>query len=161
MWVWQNNLLTYLAASQTRGYQAILDNFPNGLPDAVISRDCWAAQLKTQVLHNQLCMSHIQRELKYFIEKCKNRWSRKFLNLIYEALRSKKTILSNPNKNYGHLVEKIKQTCTNLLSQTVRGTKKLQALKNRLKKHSNALWVFLDIRDVPLIIMVPKEHYKM
>ena len=29
MWVWQNNLLTYIAPSQSRGYQDITDSFPN------------------------------------------------------------------------------------------------------------------------------------
>lgn len=148
MWVWQNNLLTYIAASKSRGYQAITDNFPNGLLDSILLSDCWAAQLKTPVLLNQLCILHIQRELKYFIESCKSRWSRKFLNLIYKALSLKKSIVDNPNINYIHVVEKIKETSTNLLALKVKGPQKLQALKNRLTKYSDAIWVFLDYKDV-------------
>ena len=64
MWTWQNQKLTYIALSPTRGYKAITDNFSNGLSNAIFISDCWAAQLKTEAKSHQLCTSHLQRELQ-------------------------------------------------------------------------------------------------
>jgi len=149
MWTWQNNKLTYIAASNSRGYQAVLDNFPNGLPSAILVSDCWAAQLKTPTLLKQLCLAHIQRELKYFIESFENRWAKQFLKLIYKALQLKKEISSHLVTNTKVLIEQINEESLKLLSQIAKGPPKLQALKNRLFKHSKSLWVFLDYLNVP------------
>ncbi len=148
MWTWQNTSLTYIAASNCRGYQAILDNFPNGFPNTILVSDCWAAQLKTPTLSKQICLAHIQRDLKYFIQSCKNRWSKRFLKLIYEALELKKHIVQNPSIKHEDL-EKIKEKSLALLDQKAIGNKKFQTLKNRLSKHSDYLWTFLDHLDVP------------
>lgn len=149
MWTWQNSKLTYIAASKSRGYQAILDNFPNGLPETILVSDCWAAQLKTTTHLKQICLAHIQRDLKYFIQSCKNRWSKRFLKLIYKALELKKDILKEVSVNQQERIKKIKGDSNKLLNQIVKGPQKLQTLKNRLSKHSESLWVFLDHIDVP------------
>lgn len=149
MWVWQNKDLTYIAASHTRGYQAILDNFPNGFIHGTLLSDCWAAQLKTPSPNNQLCLAHIQRELKYFIESCENKWSEKLLKLIYTALSLRRKILTEPNRDFTILIEKVQKVCSLLLHQVTTGPKKLQTLKKRLMKHKTAIWVFLDQLDVP------------
>jgi transposase len=91
-----------IAASTCRCYQGILDNFPNGFPNTILVSDCWAAQLKTPILSKQICLSHIQRDLKYFIQSCKNRWSKRFLKLIYEALELKKHIIQNPSMKHSY-----------------------------------------------------------
>lgn len=149
IWTWQNTKLTYIAASNSRGYQAILDNLPNGLPETILVSDCWAAQLKTPTHLNQLCLAHIQRELKYFIQSCSNRWSKRFLKLIYKALELKKDILKDVSVNQQERIQKIQVDSTILLCQIAKGPKKLQTLKNRLSKHAKSLWVFLDHIDVP------------
>lgn len=149
MWTWQNSALTYIAASKSRDYQAIEENFSNGLPNTILVSDCWAAQLKTQARLHQICLAHIQRELKFFIEGFKSRWSGRFLKLIYEALELKKDILKEGRISHKHRIQKIKEESESLLNQKVKGPKKLQALKNRLIKQGNSLWVFLDHFDVP------------
>lgn len=149
LWTWQNTKLTYIAASNSRGYQVILDNFPNGLPETTLVSDCWAAQLKTLTRLKQICLAHIQRELKYFIQSCKNRWSKRFLKLIYKALKIKKDILIGVSINQKAQIEKIKQDSNVLLSQVAKGPKKMQTLKSRLSKHAKSLWVFLDYIEVP------------
>jgi len=149
MWTWQNTKLTYISASNSRGYQAILDNFPNGLPETILVSDCWAAQLKTPTRLNQLCLAHIQRELKYFIQSCSNWWSKRFLKLIYKALELKKDIMKGASINKQERIKKIQTDSTKLLCQIAKGPKKLQTLKNRLSKHAKSLWVFLDHIDVP------------
>ena len=149
MWTWQNELLTYIAASESRGYKAITDNFKDGLPNAVLVSDSWASQLKTPAKLHQLCLAHIQREMKYFIEGFNNRWCRKFLKLIYEALSLKKSILLNPHTDFENQIKEIKAKGSVLLNQTVKGNKKMQALKKRLSKYEKSLWVFLEYKEVP------------
>lgn len=149
IWTWQNTKLTYIAASNSRAYQAVLDNFPSGLPKTILVSDCWAAQLKTPTLLNQICLAHIQRELKYFIQSCKNRWSKRFLKLIYKALKLKKDILKDVSIDQHERIKKIHTDSNILLCQIAKGPKKLQTLKNRLSKHAKSLWVFLDHIDVP------------
>jgi regulator of replication initiation timing/transposase len=149
MWTWQNASLTYIAASNNRGYQAILDNFPDGLPSTILVSDCWAAQLKTRTLLKQICLAHIQRDLKFFIQSCKNRWSVRFLKLIYKALELKRLILHDVSINHEIKVKKIKKDSEALLNQMAKGPKKLQALKKRLGKNAPSLWTFLDHINVP------------
>jgi transposase len=149
MWTWQNTSLTYIAASNNRGYQSIVDNFPNGLPNTILVSDCWAAQLKTPTLSKQICLAHIQRDLKFFIQSCRNRWSVRFLKLIYKALELKKHILQKASTKHEDRIKKIKEDSLKLLNQMAKGPKKLQTLKNRLSKHSHSLWTFLDHINVP------------
>ena len=149
MWTWQNMNLTYIASSVSRGYQSILDNFTNGLPNTILISDCWAAQLKTPSLQKQICLAHVQRELKYLIESDKNRWSKRLVNLIYKALKLKKENQYEVSSNYNKCVEKIKKQSNTLLTKKAKGCKKMQALKNRLNRHADALWTFLDHVNVP------------
>ena len=149
MWTWQNSTLTYIAASDNRGYKSIINHFPNGLPDTILVSDCWAAQLKTPSLLKQICLAHIQRELKYFIQGYKNAWSKKFLKLIYTGLALKKKIQQHGFTNYLDQIQQIKDNSSKLLAQNIKGPTKLKTLKSRLIKHSQSLWGFLDYMDVP------------
>lgn len=149
MWTWQNDRLTYIAASESRGYQSITNHFADGLPNTILVSDCWAAQLKTPSLLKQLCLAHIQRELKYFIQSSKSAWSKKFLKLIYRGLILKKDIVKNRTTDYSEQIKKVKTDCAKLLAININGPKKLKALKSRLAKHSQSLWVFLDHHQVP------------
>jgi len=149
VWTWQNKKLTYIAVSDTRGYRAITDNFSAGLPNSIIISDCWAAQLKTPCRLHQICLAHLQRELKYFIQSCKSKWCELFLKLIYQALTLKRIIIENPYKKYLSQIEQIKQSCLKMLAKKINAPKKLNALKNRLERLKESLWTFLDHYDVP------------
>ncbi len=149
MWTWQTEKLTYIAASQSRGYVTVSNQFPQGFPCSTLISDSWAAQLKTPSKHKQLCMAHIQRELKYFIEQSKNRWSKKFLNLIYSALELRKYMLKYPlkcvDKKINHIITKAKI----LTRQNAKGPPKMHALRKRLIKYEDCLWQFLENLNVP------------
>lgn len=149
MWTWQNEQLTFIAPSNTRGYKAIIDNFPNGFVNGVLVSDCWAAQLKTPANNHQICLAHLLRELKYFIELGQEKWSAKFQKLIYKALKLKESIIENPNVSYANQIQEIKNTCAKLISQNIKAPKKLLTLKKRLKKLSDSIWIFLKNPLVP------------
>ena len=58
-WIFQNDLLTYIRASYSRGYQLIKETFYNGFPMSVYVSDSLAAQLKVNTLAKQLCLAHL------------------------------------------------------------------------------------------------------
>lgn len=149
MWTWQNKKLTFIAASHTRGYQAISDNFENGFVHSILISDCWAAQLKTKSKAKQLCMAHLQRELNYFIQLNKEDWSTQFAQLIDKALKLKAKILQHPKQNFDSEIMLITDQSTILLQQQLKGNKKLLAFKKRLLKYKEHLWTFLFHNNVP------------
>jgi transposase len=149
MWTWQNEKMTFIAPSKTRGYQAIIDNFPKGFVNGILVSDCWAAQLKTPAVKHQICLAHLLREIKYFVELGHEKWSAKFEKLIYKALKLRKSILENPNISFVNQKQEIKKTCSKLINQEIKAPKKLLALKKRLKKLSDSIWTFLENSFVP------------
>jgi transposase len=149
MWTWQTPSLTYIAVSETRGYKAVEDNFQNGFPNAVLVSDCWAAQLKTVSKKHQICLAHLQRELNYFIELAKEKWSTAFLQIIKTAIGLKKKILQNPKINYDDQIKSIIDKGNKLIAKKTTGPKNLLTLKRRLEKRKNNLWVFLQHLEVP------------
>lgn len=86
IWVWQNIKNTFLSASDNRGFATIEALFPEGLPDATIGSDRWAAQLKVKSKAKQLCFPHLQRDLIFLEEKEKSDWATQFKQLLKKAL---------------------------------------------------------------------------
>lgn len=86
IWVWQNIKNTFLKASDSRGFDTVKDTFPEGLPNATIGSDRWAAQLKIQSKHKQLCFPHLQRDLNFLEEKEQHQWATDFKTLLKDAL---------------------------------------------------------------------------
>lgn len=149
MWTWQNKKLTFISASTSRGYAAIKDNFENGFQNSILISDCWAAQLKTRTKTKQICTAHLQRELNYFIEHSEDVWSESFLQLIYKGLTLKNKILAQPKESFEEQIQQIKSASQKLLDEQIIGSKKLKALKKRLRKNEKYLWTFLDYPEVP------------
>lgn len=94
IWVWQNIQNTFLKASKSRGFDTVEQTFPEGLPNATIGSDRWAAQLKTKSKAKQICFPHLQRELNFLIEKENNDWSTHFKDLLKEALNLRQIAVS-------------------------------------------------------------------
>jgi transposase len=86
IWVWQTIEQTYLVASPNRGHATITSVFPEGLPEAVVGSDRWAAQLKTQAKGHQLCLSHLQRDVIWLEEQEGLSWSGDFQRVLKETL---------------------------------------------------------------------------
>lgn len=59
IWAWQNNALTYLVASDNRGFKTIETTFTEGLPNAVLNHDRYAAHFKMDASHHQICTAHL------------------------------------------------------------------------------------------------------
>jgi len=149
VWTWQTEKQTYIAVSPSRGYIAIENNFPQGFPNSILVSDCWAAQLKTNAKEHQICIAHLQRELNYFIELGKEKWSSKFSKIIKKALILKKEMTIDPSAKFKSKVNALIEQSKKLIEQNVNGPPKLITLKKRLKKRIDCLWVFLKHFAVP------------
>lgn len=86
VWTWQNVKNTLLKVSASRGSQTVEMIFPQGLPNATIGSDRWAAQLKTTSKAKQLCLAHLQRDLTFLEESEKSPWATHCKALLQDAL---------------------------------------------------------------------------
>ena len=86
IWVWQDLKNTFLKASNSRGFDTIEDTFPEGLPNATVGSDRWAAQLKITSKSKQLCFPHLLRDLNFLVETEKSKWATDFKSLLKDAL---------------------------------------------------------------------------
>lgn len=96
MWVWQNPRLTYILPAPSRGYQTIGQTFPNGLPNAVLVHDRWAAHFRTEAKDHQVCIAHLFRDFNYIQQVHQSDWATAFKDLLKNAIELSKKIDYNP-----------------------------------------------------------------
>lgn len=86
IWAWQSALETFIVASDNRGSKTIEQVWKDGLPNATVVSDRWAAHLKMLSKEKQLCLAHLLRDLNFLIETEKDQFSvrlKSFLNTIF------------------------------------------------------------------------------
>lgn len=150
MWTWQSPLLTYIVASNNRAGKTITDNFKNGFPLSTLVHDCWKPHFNIPAKNHQLCLAHLRRELNFFIEQRKERWSYEFEKLLRKALRFKKKISNNPHQNYQRQVQQLQKSANKLLRTKIsEKDKKLKAFQKRLIKYIDYLFPFLQNPNIP------------
>ncbi len=143
IWVWQTSKYTYISSNESRGSVAIESKFPDGLPNAILSTDRWAAKLKTPALAHQFCTAHLLRDLKYLQELENNQWSIKMTQLIKDALdlKSKCSHYSHPDTQ----AIQIEQRFDILLQEHIpkETAPKSLNLQKAFVKYGNSILVFL------------------
>ncbi len=149
-WVWQNVLATFITASDNRAFRTIEEHFPDGFENAVLISDRYGAQLKTNALTHQLCLSHLLRDLNYLIELTDSAVVKRFRLLLYDSLTLKKQMkdegYSSPNINRSY----IRKTTFEILdSDLSKEHKKVQTLFKRLNKSRDYIYEFLYYKHVP------------
>lgn len=152
IWTWQNQSLTYLVASDNRGFKTIEDTFADGLPNAVVNHDRYAAHFKMNAKHHQICIAHLLRELNYLDElyNIKSSWSKDFKQLLYDAIELKKqqsvADYYRPSQHRDILFDRL----NHLLHYAVDADcKKVLTLQKKLLSHSNYILYFLLQPNVP------------
>ena len=149
LWTWQTRLATFIVVSANRGFGTIEQYFPEGFPNSTLVHDCWKAHFMISVKGRQICLAHILRELKYFIEQ-RNKWAYELTKLILKSLALKNKILANPDANYETQINQREKTLNILLGQEINfKNKKLNTLKKRLTKYQKYLLTFLKVMEVP------------
>ena len=82
----------FIVASDNRGSQTINSVWKDGLPNATLISDRWAAQLKATVQNHQLCLAHLLRELIFLEESEKLLFATSFKELIVSIFDIRKTL---------------------------------------------------------------------
>lgn len=153
IWVWQNLNNTFLKASPSRGFDTVRDTFPEGLPEACIGSDRWAAQLKINSKAKQLCLPHLLRDLNFLIETEKNPWAQHFkrllkasLNLRNQALERGIPLSKNSIESY-----RLEQRLNRLLARVIDKEESAQTytFQKSMIKYRNCLFTFLYDLEVP------------
>jgi len=148
MWVWQNNKLTYLLSSDSRGFKTIEEAFENGLPNTALVHDRWACHFQTDAKAHQICTAHLLRDLNYindlYGKKCD--WVSNLKTLLQEALQLKKELTIDdyycPNAKRQILFDKLKQLLRYPMHQDYPKSKTLQ--KKLLAKQHCILYFLLQ-----------------
>ena len=120
----------------------------DGFPKAVLVHDCWRSQISTSAMNHQLCLAHLIRELNYFIELDKEKWSTQFKDLLQKAIKLKPTLDYRLDNSYE--ISAIEKECAKLLEQTVDfENDKFKSFKKRMSKLQGYLFTFLHNQHVP------------
>ena len=85
-WTWQNQELTFIIQSVSRGYKTIEETFPEGLPDVILVHDRWAPHFRCQALHHQVCLAHLFRDLNYIEQVHASDWAQSLKSLLIQAI---------------------------------------------------------------------------
>jgi len=148
-WVFQNQLLTFIAILATRGQKAIDKLFRNGFANATLVSDRWRAHLNTFAKGHQLCLAHLLRDLNYLIELEKTDWAQKVKDLFLKAIELKKQLTSYNDSNPKIL--EIEKAMDALLTDGLLKEKvpKSYVFQRALIVNRAYLFPFLYYRDVP------------
>lgn len=148
-WTWQNEALTFIVQSQSRGYKTIQETFPNGLPDAVLVHDRWAAHFGCDASDHQICLAHLLRDLNYVEQVHQSNWAQSLKSVLKDAIALKK------ETNYDGLSASLsrndlEQSLIGLLKDTLPDKDKLAIrLQKKLRKISKNILCFLHYNNVP------------
>ncbi|MBA4411436.1 MAG: hypothetical protein C0397_18705 [Odoribacter sp.] len=149
-WTWQNEKLTFIAASMNRGTQTINKHFGDGFPKAVLVHDCWKSHFEPNVLTHQICIAHLLRELTHLDECYDSTWPKQFKELLRDAIHLKKKLTPSDYQSpvpertdlVRHLMELIEKPINP-------DQKELAAFHRRMIKYKNYIFTFLFHLHVP------------
>lgn len=145
-WTWQTSILTYVAASGTRGRAAVEENFPQGLPGSILVRDGWNPQRNTLAKGHQICLAHLLRDIRYLKERYPGEhWPIAIGSLLADAIA-----LSKEGPPPEHRMAHIQYRLEGLLESPPEKTKKeLHTFYRRILKEKDNLFTFLHNGGVP------------
>ncbi|RHJ74658.1 IS66 family transposase [Parabacteroides sp. AM08-6] len=146
MWVFQNELATFVFPDHLRGKEAIDGQFPKGFPDGILVTDRHSSYFGMTAGGHQICLAHLLRKLIYLTELDQGQdWSTRMLSLLRESIHLWKTRdvtksdMGNIKKHYKALMEE----------DISRLRHEFREFRNGLSSHSDHLFLFLENPNVP------------
>jgi transposase len=150
LWVWQNAMSTYIAASDNRAFRTVESNFPNGFVRAALVSDRYAAHQKTAASSHQVCTSHLFRDLEYLIELSGSQRAIRFKFLLHDALYLKSIMAEEDCYQVNLARSFIRQRTFKLLEECPTNEhKKLKAFFKKMSKCKDYIYEFLYNHHVP------------
>jgi transposase len=152
-WFWtiQNEAYTFIWPSQSRGFDALQEQFGDRLSELILVHDCWAAYFKTGAKAHQLCIAHLQRDLQYLLELYpQHNWAKKIQELFSQALELKRKMLEDPPEGWKKSRDVLEQELKEYIQMPLQAAgKEILKLQKRLIKHFESLTTFLHHFHVP------------
>jgi transposase len=152
IWTWQNESYSYISVSPSRGYQVIKDEFPDGLPNAILCHDAWKPHFQLHARGHQLCIAHLLRNLEYLEMRYQQPWATQCKTLFFDSLQLKKELPSDQYNTQSSYSQRtiLEERMDRLLEIDIdREHKELVAFSKRLKRYRQCLLLFLYEHDVP------------
>lgn len=148
-WTWQNPELTFIVQSPGRGFKTIEETFANGLPNALLVHDRWAAHFKCESLGHQICLAHLFRDLNYVHQVHQSDWALSLKSVLKQAITlSKETCFDGLSPNA--LRDKLEALLNDLLQLQLPDKDKLAIkLQKKLRRISTFILCFLHYNNVP------------
>jgi transposase len=152
-WFWtiQNEAYTFIWPSQSRGFDALQQQFGDRLSELILVHDCWAAYFKTGAKAHQLCLAHLQRDLQYLLELYpQHNWAKKIQELFSQALELKRKMLKDPPEGWRKSRDVLEQKLKKYIQMPLQAAgKEILKLQKRLIKHFESLTTFLHHFHIP------------
>lgn len=145
-WIFQNDLLTYVFQSESRGQKAIDSKFPKGLPYSTLVTDRHQSYFKMNVKDHQVCLAHLLRNAEYLNELDSNQdWSRRFIQLIEHSIN-----LRREGNITSRKIKVLKTKMKNLLGESLTHLdNEFEKFKRGILKVKDYLFTFLSNPSVP------------
>jgi transposase len=148
-WTWQNEELTFIIQSPSRGYKTIAETFPNGLPNAVLVHDRWAAHFGCDANNHQICLAHLFRDLNYIQQVHQSNWAESLKLLFKEAIALNKEV-GYDGSSACPARDKLELSLADLLNLQLPEKDNLAiTLQKKLRKISHHILYFLHNNHVP------------
>lgn len=149
-WTWQNDMATYITASDNRAFRTVEDNFPKGFEQATLVSDRYEAHLKTKANAHQICISHLCRDVNYLIELTGALPIKRLKLLLYDALLLKKQMQTKEYYRPNLARNFIRKETFKLLDADICNEhSKVKSLFKKLNKSRNHIYEFLYNEHVP------------
>src|SRR5574344_2124547 len=145
-WIFQNDLLTYVFQSESRGQKAIDSKFPKGLPYSTLVTDRHQSYFRMNVKDHQVCLAHLLRNAEYLNELDPNQnWSRRFIHLIEHSIN-----LRREDNITSRKIKVLKTKMKNLLCESLTHLdNEFEKFKRGILKVKDYLFTFLSNPSVP------------
>ena len=146
MWVFQNELSTFVFPHSSRGKAAIDSEFSDGLPNSLLVTDCHSSYFNMKTAGHQICLAHLLRKLIYLtVLDEKQDWSVRMLALLKESIHLQKS----DNYSVSGIAD-IKERYKKLMEEDISHLwHDFREFRNGLSPHSEHLFVFLENLHVP------------
>ena len=149
-WTWQNEMATYITASDNRAFKTVEQNFHKGFEKATLVSDRYGAHLKTNANAHQICISHLCRDVDYLIELTKSLVTKRLKLLLNDALLLKEQLQPEQYHKPNLIRNFIRKETFKLLNADHRDEhKKVKAFFKQLSKYRNYIYEFLYNEHVP------------
>jgi transposase len=153
IWVWQNVRNTFIVPSADRGSETIDRIWKDGLPNAILLSDRWAAQLKSNAKGHQLCLAHLLRNIIFLEESDKHPFATQFKQLLLNVYKIREEIVEKqiPYQEQDKPALDIEQRLNELLTIIIDKEKDPNTLtfQTSMIKNRNYLFPCLYNLDVP------------